>query len=55
MPLWLVGFACAIAAVLLAARAQAARPGTRNAWLLGTLGVIVVGGIIGAVVGALLR
>jgi len=55
LPLWLVGFACAVAAALLAARAQAARPGTRNAWLLGTLGIIVAGGIIGAVVGALMR
>jgi len=54
-PLWLVGFACAVAAVLLAAGAQAARPGTRNAWLLGALGVIALGGIIGFVAGALLR
>ncbi len=55
LPLWLVGFACAVAAVLLAAGAQAARPGTRNAWLLGALGVIALGGIIGFVAGALLR
>ncbi len=55
LPLWFVGFAFAVAAVLLAAGAQAARPGTRNAWLLGALGVIALGGIIGFVAGALLR
>ncbi len=55
LPLWFVGYACAVAAALLAARAQAARPGTRAAWLLGALGVIALGGIIGFAVGALLR
>ena len=55
LPLWLVGFACAVAAALFAARAQAARPGLRNAWMLGTLGVIALGGIVGLIIGALLR
>ncbi len=55
LPLWLIGFAFTVAAALLAARAQAARPGTRNAWLLGVLGVIALGGILGAVEGALMR
>lgn len=55
LPLWFVGFAFAVAAVLFAARAQAARPGTRTAWLLGAVGVIALGGIIGLIVGSLLR
>lgn len=55
LPLWLVGFGFAIAAVLFAAHAQAARPGTRAAWMLGALVVIALGGLVGFVVGALLR
>lgn len=55
LPLWLVGFGFAVAAALFAARAQAARPATRTAWVLGTLGIIALGGIIGFAAGAVLR
>ena len=55
LPLWLVGFGFAVAAALFAARAQAARPGLRNIWMLGMLGVIALGGIIGFAAGAILR
>jgi small-conductance mechanosensitive channel len=55
LPLWRGGFVSAVAAALLAVRAQGARPAVRSAWLLGMLGVIVLGVIVGFAAGALLR
>ncbi len=55
LPLWIVGLALIVAALLLVARAQSPNPATRNAWMLGALGLVAVGGIIGALAGAHLR
>ena len=55
LPLWLIGFALIVAALLLVARTQAASTATRATWMLAVLGIVVAGGIIGAIAGLLMR